>query len=145
MRASVSGLITAAAAVSLASFAAQAEPESGSWSERTQEMAGGMAIRKIETQACYASGKSSAQAHIDRLAQRLIDPSCTSEGESKLDATRFDLHCGGAAFGDGVATVNDGDDHTLRVDIIFHNHSTGLDMEYLTDSSWSQGQCGGRS
>lgn len=142
MAPSIRGRLTAAlllAAVPLA----HAAPVTGAWGEQTQEMASGMVIQQIKTETCYAEGRAGVQAHVDRLAQRLIDPSCTSEAESKLDATRFAVRCGGAAFGDGLATVATEDDRTLRIDIIFRNNATGLDMEYITDASWKGSDCHG--
>ncbi len=123
---------------------AQAEPATGIWSEQTELMSSGMVIQQIKAETCYAQGKAGVQAHVDRLAQRLIDPSCTSEAESKLDATRYALRCGGAAFGDGLVTVAAEDDRSMRVDIVFRNNATGLDMEYITDTSWKGPDCHAR-
>ena len=121
--------------------AACATPAAGSWSEHARVAAGGLVIQQVEAQACYADGQSSSAVHAERIARRLIDPSCSSEPGTTMDTSRYAIRCGGSAFGDGVATLSETDNHTMRIDISFHNHATGVDMEYLVDTSWTQPQC----
>jgi hypothetical protein len=138
------GSLIAALLLSLASGIALADPAAGIWAEHTQEMAGGMVIRTVDAETCYAEGKAAMQLHVSHLAQRLVDASCTSEAsDSNVDVTRYALHCSGADFGDGLATVSPVDDRSMRIDIILQNHATGLDMEYVTDSSWRRPDCAG--
>lgn len=133
--------LLAAGLLALGPTVLHAAPASGSWTEKTQELAGGLALRSIQAESCYADRKAGVQEHVDRIAQRVIDPSCTSEPESKLDAVRFAVRCGGAAFGDGLAVVIVSDDQSMRISIRFLNHATGMEMEYQTDASWNGPDC----
>lgn len=129
------------AALLVTGSAARADPAAGAWIEKTQEMAGGMALRRVQAQACYAPGQSGLQFHLDRLVQRHIDPSCTSESESRIDSTRYAVRCGGEAFGDGSAVVSSDSEQSIRISVVFHNHATGMDMEYFTDAAWKGAEC----
>ena len=124
--------------------ASLAAPASGMWSEHTEVLTGGVAIQTLEADACYPSGSGAANpglTHVERLSQRLIDPSCAVEVDTKLDSSRFNVRCGGPAFGDGLAILTAADDRNLKINISFHNYAADMDTEYTTSSQWLRPQC----
>jgi hypothetical protein len=124
---------------------AHADPTAGLWKEQTEVLVGGLSIQSVSAEVCYPASKSGANAglvHVEKLARRLIDSSCSAVKSSDMDTTQFEVRCGGAAFGDGNANITEADAHSHRMNIIFHNHAAGIDTEYTTEGRWLGPECG---
>jgi hypothetical protein len=122
--------------------ALQAEPAAGLWQESSRVIAGGMTVQSVRANACYQPGAHVRADHVQAIARRLIDGSCTAVSASSLDPSHFVVRCGGDAFGDGDAVVTDIDDDALTIDIHFRDAAAGgIDTDYATDARRLGPQC----